>query len=186
MWIRANQAFYIHVSCCTVIDKFAWCFVRMKFLFQKWLQWAFQNALADNIITLHKWNYSSFDGIESGWQKEAPKWLNWQQANRRSQLMNYFEFSRNHVKTRFSSKLVHGVFEDAFDAKLMTINDGKGFALFFALQNFQNILFLTNNNQGPQKTSAIATKRNYWKSFEFAKSVFLLESGNAILKASRR
>ena len=43
---------------------------------------------------------------------------------------------------------------------------------FFALQNFQNILFLTNNNQGPQKTSAIATKRNYWKSFEFAKSVF--------------
>ena len=26
----------------------------MKFLFQKWLQWAFQNALADNIITLHK------------------------------------------------------------------------------------------------------------------------------------
>ena len=184
MWNRANQAFIFMfpvVPWFSVIYNFACCFVRMEFLFQKWLQWAFQNALADNIITLHKKNHSTLGGIESGWQR-----LNWQQANRWSQLMNYFEFSRNHLKTRFSSKLVHGVFEDAFDAKLMTINDGKGFCTFFALQNFQNILFLTNNNQGPQKTSAIATKRNYWKSFEFAKSVFLLESGNAILKASRR
>ena len=34
------------------------------------------------------------------------------------------------TKYRFSSKLVDDVFEDAYDAKLMTINDGKGFALF--------------------------------------------------------
>lgn len=139
MWNRANQAFIFMfpvVPWFSVIYNFAWCFVRMEFLFQKWLQWAFQNALADNIITLHKKNHSTLGGIESGWQR-----LNWQQANRWSQLMNYFEFSRNHLKTRFSSKLVHGVFEDAFDAKLMTINDGKGFALFLLFRTFKTFYF---------------------------------------------